>query len=85
MNKDFKYEIYDIYDVSYEDDNMLHIKADAFLFVWDINEHGDFKFLWDMGFKPTKIIMFFICNTRYWEIIEWKESNICANLKEKSF
>lgn len=68
----FKYEIYDIHEVTYEDDDMLHIHADCYLFLWDINEHDGFKIMWDQGFKPTKIILFFIMDTRYWEIIEWR-------------
>ena len=72
MNKDFKYEIYDIHDVTYEDDDMLHIKADAFLFIWDINAHDGFKIMWDNGFKPTKIVLFFKDNTRYWELLDWR-------------
>ena len=69
----FKYEIYNIHEVTYEDDDMLHIHADCYLFLWDINEHDGFKIMWDQGFKPTKIILFFIMDTRYWEIIEWSK------------
>lgn len=69
----FKYEIYNIHEVTYEDDDQLHIHADCFLFLWDISAHENFKLLWDNGFKPTKIVVINTPDKRDWELIEWKE------------